>query len=417
MRLGTFWGLTAPMLLLAYDDIDALVDHVNFMRNATNGNIINDLHSELNFLLQSSQLQEIEISTPDGGFFSDREPDAFVSNGSISNSQDPQEVAFSEIRNEIVLKLAQKIVSGEQKGKYIVCNGAITDFLDGAANELMKTSEFYSSEINRVVTKFYRSVVSENGSSVSDAIKESFACSTRLPEKLLRNGIPIEISSDLTKIYQYFQNRISDVQILFDNTVATTAAEVKIFNIELSSFVQKPPNYLEFVSSSLFDYATKSKSAAILLQSVEDYKLNLDALIDAVNSLIVATEEQDTAESVDYSKYEVASHLQHPEDYTAEELRHIEDLYEHVMDLTPEKVAAKLEISESSLEECYKPACNVGICGLNGQTKALFLDSLDNVIMSDSFIWKSRDYLEKLQISIENAKHLLRNIKPLGAEI
>lgn len=63
-------------------------------------------------------------------------------------------------------------------------------------------------------------------------------------------------------------------------------------------------------------------------------------------------------------------------------------------------------------------ACNVGICGLNEQTKELFMDSLNNIVMSDSFVCKkSQEYLNQINQSILNAEQLLRNIKPLGAEI
>lgn len=418
MRLGTFWGLTAPMLLLAYPDTDALLDNIKFMQSAANGDIITNLHSELYFLLQSSNLQEVEVSPPDGGFFSDREPDVLISNGTISNAQDPEEVAKSEIRNEIVLKLAQKIVAGEQKRKFIDCHGDLMEFLDSSALDLINNSEFYSSEINREVAKYYRSIVSETGVSVLNDIKHYFACSTKLPEKIVRNGVPIELSSDLVKVYQYFQNRMEDVQLLFNKTIATTSAEIKVFNLELSRFVQRRPNFLEYITVTYFDFAIKSKSANILLQTIDDYKFNLDILINAINTSIVATEEQEEIADVDYDAYEVSPYLPHMEDYNEEELQHINDLYVHAISLTPENIAARLEVSPDTIDELYEASCNVGICGLNGQTNALFMDALNNIVMSDAFVCrKSQAYLDELLVSVDKAKHLLRNIKPLGAEI
>ena len=111
-------------------------------------------------------------------------------------------------------------------------------------------------------------------------------------------------------------------------------------------------------------------------------------------------------------------YIDHPTDYTNEELQMINNLFEHAQNFTTEMAAEKLGISAEDFTANTQAACNVGICGLNEQTKELFMDSLNNIVMSDSFVCKkSQEYLNQINQSILNAEQLLRNIKPLGTEI
>ena len=60
MKLGTFWGLPATMILLAYDDVDEILEDITFTRNKTANDIITDLQTELYYLKQASTYMTCE---------------------------------------------------------------------------------------------------------------------------------------------------------------------------------------------------------------------------------------------------------------------------------------------------------------------------------------------------------------------
>lgn len=417
MRLGTFWGFTAPTLLLAYDDTDEISSIIQFMRDSTNSDIIKNLHIELYFLMKSKELAEVSLLPPECGYFSERYPDAFISYGTFVNAG-VQDVAQIDLVNEIIHKVAQKILTGESKGKFVKINHTVYDTVQPMISSYIQENEFYSSDVHKIVNKIYRDLLSESGHSAVFIIENEFSCTKALPEKFLRNNVSIESGISLQKIYDYFQHRMSDIEKLFDETKAFSASELKVFNFELSEFLKRKPDYLELLTLNWFDYAIKSKSAIILQQSVEDYRLNLEQLKKAIETSVAVLNLNESSEvKVDHS-LPVVPYIDHPTDYTNEELQMINNLFEHAQNFTAEMAAEKLGISAEDFVANTQAACNVGICGLNEQTKELFMDSLNNIVMSDSFVCKkSQEYLNQINQSILNAEQLLRNIKPLGAEI
>ena len=144
MRLGTFWGFTAPTLLLAYDDTDEISSIIQFMRDSTNSDIIKNLHIELYFLMKSKELEEVSLLPPEGGYFSERYPDAFISYGTFVNAG-VQDVAQIDLVNEIIHKVAQKILTGESKGKFVKINHTVYDTVQPMISSYIQENEFYSS--------------------------------------------------------------------------------------------------------------------------------------------------------------------------------------------------------------------------------------------------------------------------------
>ena len=301
MRLGTFWGFTAPILLLAYDDTDEISSIIQFMRDSTNSDIIKNLHIELYFLMKSKELEEVSLLPPEGGYFSERYPDAFISYGTFINAG-AQDVAQIDLVNEIVHKVAQKILTGERKGKFVKINNTVYGTVQSIISAYIQENEFYSSDVHKIVNKIYRDLLSETGYSVTSIIEDEFPCTKTLPDKFLRNNVSIEAGISLQKIYEYFQQRMPDIEKLFDETKAFSASELKVFNFELSEFLKRKPDYLELLTLNWFDYAIKSKSAIILQQSVEDYRSNLEQLKKAIETSVAVLNVNESSEvEVDHS--------------------------------------------------------------------------------------------------------------------
>lgn len=417
MRLGTFWGLTAPMLLLAYDDVDEILPDIYYLRDSVNGEIVRNLHTELYFLKQMQSLLVSEIAKPDGGWFSEINPDAQVMNGQILGSSYPQDVAMIDLKNEISAKIAQKVIDGERSGRLTTLSSPVRKTLDTVALSAMQ-EDFSMSELHSVVNRAYRSLKSDNGCEVTTQILNEYPSSSKLPDKILRNGSSVELNNDLEKIFMYFYNRMDDVNKLFEATTASTAEDIKVFNSTITDFMRRKPNYMKIVILQWFKYYSNNRTKAALASVVDEVTSSIKTLISVVTKSVVSVDDAQTSIASSPESYSVWNDLQMSGDYTDEELSMIEGIYHRVQNMSPDYLKNKLGVSGDNLDVLFKSACNVGVCGLNTHALALFRESVPNIVMADKFVChKSQDYLNQLNSNIEDVKALLSNIKPIGTPL
>ena len=282
MRLGTFWGLTAPMLLLAYDDFSEIEQATVFTRESTNSEMLQNLHKELHYLMQSSKFASPRLLDQEGGWFSEREPQAYVSNGSFSAISCPPDVALIDLRNEMATKLAQKIISGEGRGRYVSNELSTRKALEDKVDDYISSSTFYSTDVSRIVNSLYRDSKDPNGSSVVETLLPDFPYEMEMSEQLLSKFADPADRDCAMKVFKYYQGFLSQERELFDLTRTSKSEDLKVFNIELSNFLRRKPNFLEYVSVHWFKYLQGNKSAANLNSVVEEYSANLATLEDAV---------------------------------------------------------------------------------------------------------------------------------------
>lgn len=418
MRLGTFFGLTAPMLVLAYDDnAEQAVQTVGTLCKSVSKDIVQGLHEEFYFLLEAHKLLSVKFIPPGGQWFSEMEPDARIEEGDITGITCGKDVAIIELRNELTLRLAQKIVDREKAGKFVSISDGTVAGLESLAMDAINGGEFYTSEIPRIVNRMYKSVQSESGQSMTDMLVANFSSQSTLPDTILRNTVPLHLTDALTKIFQYFDSRRDTIQKLYEITRASTSGENMVFNLPFAAFMKRKPNYVEYVVIRWFKYLSGNRSESVLINIIDDISSNLGCLVSMVDTLVITNHNANaTNEKFDTSIYEVSKEMQNSEDYTKEELRFINDIYCRVNDLTTDKIAGLLGITENEFLTCAKDACNVGICGLNAYSLALFQDTLPNIIISDGYVCqKSGEYMEDMKKSLDNVSMLLKNIKPLGA--
>lgn len=418
MRLGSFWGLTAPMLLLAYDDIDEVLPHIRYLRDTVNGGIINDLHTELYFLLKAQNILVSELLPPEEGWFSQLEPDAQIVHGQVYRCKRPQDMAIIDLKNEISIKLAQKVIKGETNGTFIDTGGKnVRDMFDSIAMDMIQ-GDFYASEIDSRISRLYRKMKSENDHRITEDILREYRHSSVIPPKLMASGELTSQGNALDLIHKYFIGRMKDVKKLFDATTASTSEEIKIFGVTLADFLRRDPKYLKILSIQWFKYLSGNRSSHTLINIVDDYHNSLNTLIHIISTSATSIDAQIKEDKHEKMKFAVSSEIERLEDYTESELQMLDELYGKILALTPETIAKKLGIPEDVLKRSLKAACDVGICGLNTNSLELFLDTMPNVVMADAFtISKSQEYLDKLNRNIEDAKSLLRNIRALGEVI
>lgn len=418
MKLGTFWGLPATMILLAYDDVDEILEDITFTRNKTANDIITDLHTELYYLKQASKYMTCELLSPTGEWVSQTEEAAQIVRGTVVSSKANADVVLIDARNEIVIRLAQKIIDGEKRGISFSDSVTCRDDLERLADSTIANESFACSEIPRVAGRLYRSLKGE-GKPLTQKLLQEFENRTRLLDSFLPGVMDVQVRECLSRIFNYYMERMDTVNTLFHETVAKTRTAAKVFDRELSEFLQRHANYLDHVTIGWFKYVEKNANEATLMSTVEDFNSNLRQLINLLETTVVSTESIDQEGAMyDPSAYSVLAILPHAESYKEDEIQVLERMYHRVQSLDLDLMASRFGVEPEILEKCLRKACSVGICGLNNQSEALYKECLTNVILADEFTCsKSQDFLDELQVSIANAKDIIENIKPIGAKL
>lgn len=425
MKLGAFWGMTAPMLLLAYDNVEDIVHTIRFTRDATAGDAIEHLHTELHYLKQASKFMTCELTQPEGGWFSDNEHSAQIAQGTVVGSSCPIDMALIDVRNELTIRVAQKIIDGERKGTFVSTNVKSRSDLEDLANSTIANSTFAASAIPRVAGKLYRELKDASGTAISAQLLSEFQSTTKLLDSFLPGLEDVEQRQCIAKIFDFYMDRMNDIDILLHETIAKTKADAKVFDMELSDLLRRKPNFLNFVTIRWFKYLSASNTGSgsnqgpVLLSAVEDFSNNLTKFVEMLDSSVVSTESRYTEKrAFDTRNFAVSSIIKNVDDFDENDLIALDEIYTRVMHLSISEMAEKFGVDEEVLSVCMRKACDVGICGLNSRTAVLFTESVNNVILSDPFVCsKSHEYLQELQIAIDNATAVVNNIKPIGAEL
>ncbi len=409
MRIGTFFGLTAPMLVLAYDgDMEKMHDIVSKLEESIDRDIVRDLHTELHFLLKANDMLSVRFEIPGDSWFSDREPDAMVMHGQITGISTPADVAYIDLKNELTVKLAQRIVDKEQTGKFVKLDNMSADGLEEFVVDYINNNDFYASGIQRLIMSMYQQIKSDDGKPLTDELVNGFRNTKQLPDNLIHNSADVELNEVLRKIFWYFNRNLVDIQRLYDTTKMSSIGDITVFNMPFSDLMHYKPSKIEDIAIQWFHYFSENKSLAALQNVVDDFRQSLNTLIMLIDSAVVTDGPEVNSEpTFDASSYSIYSVFPEIAQYTQDEADSLNNIYEKVCEMTPKVAAERIGITEDEFRSAAKDACNIGICGLNAYSLELFKDTLPNVVVSDGFsCHKSLDYMTNLKKSIENAtKH------------
>ena len=441
MKLGSFWGLTAPMLMLAKDKLtkDVYQKYMSVLNVAGNTVFLIDVQKELKYLYDYIVNFPYTYSTNDTDFYN--LVGVTIKNG-IAGDGDLVYLLEDKIYCGIGVKICTELQKGNARYSRSLLQYPVNTekILRTEIKNYMQENEIDCDRLNGPIQKILRKYKSESTEDCLQAteiqhVAELFNLELTVPDRIMRNGVEIELK-ELDKKYllylkknlQYLEGCICSIQI-------SGVADIPIFDTTFQTFIHRKPACLYYIMVKKFDYL-KTNNVSMLNTILKESRSSLQRLKDAVSKFVVVdtntedvlTQEQfdDIVSSFDTSKAEffkklVSDSYIYISDFILDDLNLLSDLYDILIDFDLVYFADVLGVSSFSEEEfdAFNARMQaIGLFGLNRYSFNLFREFIKSVVLvTTDKISKTEEQISELELVLNNVQAFLDSIQPIGGEI
>lgn len=437
MQLGSFYGFTAPMLLLSYDA--ELLSITQGFNAALNRVAAMDTKQELVCFERVLSQIPVLYQPKSAGTLEKYSTSAMVQNGELVGSYS-NEVNAEEIRADIIaalgdqcaVRLLEKLQESEEYNNAFLDRTYFLRNLEELVLSLMKDKTFTLDNINKLTREFIKLFKTDgehhDNSELQNDIMSYCEVSITIPEELSIDGQHFQLSEDERKLILYFKKHHKELKELETGLHITGWNDDAVFNVSFMDFIARKPTSLYYLVINQFDHLKNSDIR--LFPSVYAYVCSEYGKLKSLIQKRLLTEDN-TLEMVDVSEIEtdnteldvylteVCAELQ-IDQMAKSDFEKLEKLYYHAANLTIDSIneICSTKFTKASFEKTMQTFDDIGLGGLNLVTLSLMQESLKNIIFTDSNkIFKSPNYLEELQKVSNDVEALLGTLQPIGGDL
>ena len=455
MKLGGYFGLTAPMYVLFSDEFPAASFEYSMkvLDTAVNKELFKSFKVELLYLAKALTSIKTDYSLGNTSMtpFQDNPTyrQAFLQGGCVVGVEDTEDATTMlkmEVSNLVAYKLLQALEKSPNKYDYsFIALGdpeatlkRVYEILASVLNE--DTVRINTKELSRKVLNKLKNV---KGSSIKDVAEvrdnlcNAFSFSMVLPSKFKCGNEIITLDPDEYKILSAFYSKRGKVQQLISNININQKEEDTVFDLPFSTILGRRPNSLFYLVARKFDYA-KNKNALFLTNVIKDTKREIDHLDQLMSTKVVCPESNKINDQVlsyndmyaffsdfDNEKQQFFSKLRAKGilvegSIIQADLDLISDLYDLASKMTIEGINQKFNcnFTEESFNLLIDKFNKIGICGLNLSSLVLFSESIGcTPLASFDQLIKSQEEIDQYLHIISDVNTLLDTLIPIGVEI
>lgn len=450
MKLGGFWGLTAPMLLILAknNDIDEVKNMITSVNKYINYEVIEDLQTELLYLYNT-------IERFPRSFSSDLLPEELVSKKqylSIKSGKlvglhqdDDGDVLYSnliqEITAKVVIEILKEIYSGNNHFELNFGNSEI----ELRNNLFQYVKEFISKKSFRVnrIWSICDDIVDSLRSDVSCFTNQVLLCdaffiNVGFISNINVNGVQVSFSQEEMKIIEYFLDK-DTIKIILDNLDTFKYNERIVFNTPFRELVCRKPTSLLFLIINKFELVKTKRVKSFLENLVIELKEDLENFKRYFDEEIICDEDCDKRdfEILDTKMYFDIINQYKPEkmsffndlvlknyinvsDLRVSDLHNLSSIYDSISLLNRENLNALFHVNYNNKQwDLFaQKLVKVGICGVNLFSLELFKESVRTIsFISMTKFKKTRENIEQFNRIISDIEALLDTIRPIGGAI
>lgn len=420
MRLGNFWGLTAPMILIIFDDDwDVLHHYFDVLNNEANSILLADVQQEFLFLRNILSTEEYKIPEVEQVIGQMISAGLDCNCGKVSGKD---EVFVETLITEITFKVISKIIKSEKKMEF----KKVPDDLRGFVAEYVRSNVIPSRELATVSTKIFKALEPGNVPTVS-ALAVKFHLQRVVPEYVCYGNERTKMTPDLEKIWQYFAERLGVInQIIEWCTVGDVESE-RVFNVPFFSLIQWKPSSIQYKILDAFSPVEDRQTADLVkdckercAEEIQRYRECFDKYVVAKNTvqeedvlseeqLVSVLSEERGAASFFVPLFKAGVRVS---DYQEEDLRMLCDIFARIRGLKKFSKIFGIQMDENSVGE---EAVKIGICGLNTYSLELFREAIFGItLVNRGKIEKSPETIAEIEAVIRDVQALLDSIQPVG---
>lgn len=448
MKLGSFWGLTAPMIVTLSDVVskNELKSYVDILNTQVNQSVLESLKVELHFLSRALDNINAAYTLPNTtGSIEGYKGSCSLVAGKIVGPVDADEVyvlLVSDIVDKLVLKLLKaldKDVCTLKLDSIQTCvdSSAVRSIMTKVVVDYLSDKTFKLQKITSVVIDIYKALECESEcidtSVVKQRIIDAFGVVEDVTTTFIVDGERLEIDDNCKKIIQYFFKKKKFIKDFNESIVFQACNEEQVFGLAFADLVQRKPTSLLRLTANKFDYV-KYSNATFLLKVLQETRTEItrfqrifrERVITAGGDkeLTAMTDKEylSVCDSFDDEKSEFFRLLLkrgylYSKDLLVEDFYSLCTVYGGVAQLSLERISEVYGIVCNSVEfeGLIRTLNKVGICGLNVYNLSLFRESVKSISLVTSLkIEKQQEIVDEFDEVLGTVNALLDTIMPIG---
>lgn len=437
MRLGGFWGLTAPMLLLASPPEGMLIENFKLFNTSMNRSILKDLKVELIVLSRLMDISIVSTGLKEQEMILKKySKSAFIKKGNLLIEDFHDELLQCQLEYEIAVLLAEMIIKGEKSGNRVSLQGDL-EGINKCVSNWIQTQTLSVADLRPAIRKLYRSLCVNSGPSITLNLLRSFKFSLQMPERLLLDGERVEVSENVQKIGNFYLGKLDDVHRIYNLIDIAAIHEDVVFNASFFDVIRRKPESILYGVISKFDFVKTKQTANVMYNLIHEIRSDIEAYrnclqkyvytADSKVSYAMLTESayQECLQNFNESKATFFEELESTgalciTDLSLGDFEILSGVYDCISKLALGYLNQCFELgcSTAEMQGLSKELCNFGIYGININSMDLLKDAICNTsLVTRNRIVKSREDLTAIQDVLNLIDDLLDTLIPIGEEI
>lgn len=441
MRLGSFWGLTAPMLLFLQDANNTSCISSECFNYATRllaqSGALKDSLLEASYFSRYLSHLDLNVSCGHDLYFKVNKTRKFNKSGIVINglvSEEETRLFILDCAYYVVMKALSDYREGlsydfgftpdmtdVQKKTHLI--QAIQSTVSGQIFPLTRTGS--------ILNKYLKSCETNENSDPTPLIG-AFGLQYCVPSEYKFQGKVVKnLSDDTQKLVTYFLHHFSSLSSLVAQGIEK---DVEPFGVPFTDLIRRKPSALYYIVSDCFDYVKGQVHKVLLLNTIENVKTNMDLFEQAYKTRVYnsnTTFEEYTVDksyafinSFEPKKHNFFSRLLQEElirinQCNDEVLQFLSELFDSIYSLTPERISFLAGLPENpDWDLINKELASIGLYGLNFRGLDLFAQAIENtVLVFDNSISKNTEEIEEIDSVVSDVYSLLDSLIPIGGAI
>lgn len=450
MKLGNFYGLTAPNIIIFMDQMgeDDFIEAVSLLNNPVDKNFILQAKQELGFFRKALDEIPATYEAETNLSFLAQYPNAVIKNGVIEGAES-NPIMLEQVKRVMAAKIASYVCQVNRrvmldtslyKDNYSVEN--VRKVFYEIILNFMQDNDVKFSEIDLCVNKIARKLLDRKGSQIMTDEKrvlfQTIVQAFQLKEVLLDNfsvgTTEIFLNEDDKKIITWFKKHRGTLDACLPYmTEKVVASNTQVFSMSFRDLVFRRPERL--ISEVVHFY--KSANATVGREKIiKNIKTNVIEQVELFEKLFkenvlrkgtieeektfIVTIEEDDRKTLKALKRAVKNYDLRLDNCDEEKFQTIVKLFEFSMRLTKEfynelfGVELTLEEWNATIEKLNV----LGVAGLNFYSTHLFMRSLKLFSFDDKIkIEKTAEEIEDYNNVLSEIHAFLDSQLPVGVEI
>lgn len=431
MQIGTVWGLTAPLAMLAFDSKDEIKSIINSKE------MMQCFRTECRVLLNTLGNSEIHTRKLDDRDYSNYT----ISNGRLINADgctatDTDLMQFENYCSQLAVD--RILIDLRNGGRYdfvaksdIELRAEIGEGIKG----IVAAKDACNADPKKISMEFVRSKRGAGNFKDSLALAEAFGCSIEPPDVVsVRGSKQMYELTGTDKVVWGALLRKSSLLRECCGMQLSSKAELSIFGSNALDLLIKEPKALKAMVASQFKLVSDVSNRELLKNTINNVRegmeqfiafketairTNFNAGTEGVNRTDALKAFNDTGAAEFYSN-SLEGNAIPEEDVTQETISLLEEVYTRCkcVDVNGLNKLTGLQLTESEWMQVSERLARIGVVGIHPYSLQLLEEMLGNSVWSFSDkVMKKEEEVERIDATLADINSLLDTLLPIGGNI